>query len=273
MSFSLLCCICRSNRKGVVRGHWVIGQYFKHDESPLVSVDGEPGWFPTGDVCTIDPEGNLFVNSGSATNVSQVEDRAVGSPGERPCRELETRAGIWRYSATRAGQRFGPEERHASGLRNAVGLAVNPADGALYSTQHGRDQLAENWPKLYSWKQSAELPAEEKQEFLESLGISEPGLHTLIRAGYRLLGLQVYFTAGEKEVRAWEIPVGAKAPEAAGVIHTDFERGFIRAETVAFADFEKLGSVKAAREQGLMRSEGKEYVVKDGDILLCRFNV
>ncbi|HST57642.1 MAG TPA: redox-regulated ATPase YchF [Longimicrobium sp.] len=119
----------------------------------------------------------------------------------------------------------------------------------------------------------AELPDEEKREFLESLGINEPGLHTLIRTGYRLLGLQVYFTAGEKEVRAWEIPVGAKAPEAAGVIHSDFERGFIRAETVAFADFEKLGSVKAAREQGLMRSEGKEYVVKDGDILLFRFNV
>jgi hypothetical protein len=119
----------------------------------------------------------------------------------------------------------------------------------------------------------AELPDEERQEFLSSLGLAEPGLHTLIRGGYRLLGLQVYFTAGEKEVRAWEIPIGAKAPEAAGVIHSDFERGFIRAETVAFADFEKLGSVKAAREQGLMRSEGKEYVVKDGDILLFRFNV
>ena len=119
----------------------------------------------------------------------------------------------------------------------------------------------------------AELPAEERAEFLASLGLEEPGLHTLIRAGYRLLGLQVYFTAGEKEVRAWEIPVGAKAPEAAGVIHSDFERGFIRAETVAFADFQKTGSVKAAREQGLMRSEGKEYVVQDGDILLFRFNV
>jgi ribosome-binding ATPase len=119
----------------------------------------------------------------------------------------------------------------------------------------------------------AELPPEEKGEFLESLGLPEPGLHTLIRTGYRLLGLQVYFTAGEKEVRAWEIPVGARAPEAAGVIHSDFERGFIRAETVAFADFERTGSVKAAREQGLMRSEGKEYVVKDGDILLFRFNV
>ena len=119
----------------------------------------------------------------------------------------------------------------------------------------------------------SELPAEDRADFLASLGLDEPGLHKLIREGYRLLGLQVYFTAGEKEVRAWEIPIGAKAPEAAGVIHSDFERGFIRAETVAYTDFEKLGSVKAAREQGLMRSEGKEYVVQDGDIMLFRFNV
>ncbi|MDB4948045.1 MAG: GTP-binding protein YchF [Gemmatimonadetes bacterium] len=118
-----------------------------------------------------------------------------------------------------------------------------------------------------------ELPEEDRAEFLASLGLGEPGLHKLIREGYRLLGLQVYFTAGEKEVRAWEIPVGAKGPEAAGVIHSDFERGFIRAETVSFADFERMGSVKAARDAGLMRSEGKEYVVKDGDILLFRFNV
>ncbi|HEX2093061.1 MAG TPA: redox-regulated ATPase YchF, partial [Longimicrobiaceae bacterium] len=119
----------------------------------------------------------------------------------------------------------------------------------------------------------AELPAEERAEFLASLGLEEPGLNRLIRAGYRLLGLQNYFTAGEKEVRAWEIPVGARAPEAAGVIHSDFERGFIRAETVSWEDFVKTGSVKAAREQGLMRSEGKEYVVQDGDIVHFRFNV
>jgi len=119
----------------------------------------------------------------------------------------------------------------------------------------------------------SELPPEDRADFLASLGLEEPGLHKLIREGYQLLGLQVYFTAGEKEVRAWEIPIGAKAPEAAGVIHSDFERGFIRAETVAYADFERLGSVKAAREQGLMRSEGKEYVVQDGDIMLFRFNV
>ena len=119
----------------------------------------------------------------------------------------------------------------------------------------------------------AELPPGERQEFLASLGLEEPGLNRLIRAGYHLLGLQVYFTAGEKEVRAWEIPVGARAPEAAGVIHSDFERGFIRAETVGWNDFVRVGSLKAAREQGLLRSEGKEYVVQDGDILLFRFNV
>jgi glucose/arabinose dehydrogenase len=110
---------------------------------------------------TIDPDGNLYVNSGSATNACQVEDRKAGSPGERPCRELATRAGIWRFSASRKGQRFDSAGRYATGIRNAGGLAINPADGALYATQHGRDQLAENWPRLYDWKESAELPAEE----------------------------------------------------------------------------------------------------------------
>jgi glucose/arabinose dehydrogenase len=109
----------------------------------------------------IDSEGSLYVNSGSATNSCQVEDRAKESAGQRPCKELETRAGIWRFSANQTGQRFGPETRQATGIRNAVGLAINPADGALYATQHGRDQLSENWPKLFDAKQSAELPSEE----------------------------------------------------------------------------------------------------------------
>jgi glucose/arabinose dehydrogenase len=109
----------------------------------------------------IDSAGNLFVNSGSATNACQQTDRQAGSTGLRPCPELETRAGIWRFSATSTGQRFEPGARYATGIRNAMGLAVNPADGALYATQHGRDQLAENWPRLFDWKESAELPAEE----------------------------------------------------------------------------------------------------------------
>jgi GTP-binding protein YchF len=119
----------------------------------------------------------------------------------------------------------------------------------------------------------AELDAADRQEFLASLGLDESGLDRLAHAAYRLLGLRSYFTAGEKEVRAWTIHAGDKAPAAAGVIHTDFERGFIRAETVAYDDFVRVGGWKPAREQGLVRSEGKEYVVQDGDVLLFRFNV
>ncbi len=119
----------------------------------------------------------------------------------------------------------------------------------------------------------AELTAEEKVEFLKSLGMDEPGLNRVIRAGYQLLGLETYFTAGEKEVRAWTIQKGWKAPAAAGVIHTDFERGFIRAEVFGFDDLVKFKSPQAVKDAGLMRLEGKEYVVKDGDIMHFRFNV
>lgn len=119
----------------------------------------------------------------------------------------------------------------------------------------------------------AALDKDEKQIFLEELGASESGLDKLIRASYKLLGLISYLTAGKPEVRAWTIKEGTKAPQAAGKIHTDFERGFIRAEVVAFDDLMKCGSMTAAKEKGLVRSEGKEYVVKDGDIILFRFNV
>lgn len=119
----------------------------------------------------------------------------------------------------------------------------------------------------------AELQTEEKEMFLEELGVSSSGLDRLIRAAYENLGLITYFTAGPKEVRAWTIKKETKAPQAAGVIHTDFERGFIRAETIAFKDYEELKSEKAAKEAGKMRQEGKEYTVKDGDVMLFRFNV
>jgi GTP-binding protein YchF len=118
-----------------------------------------------------------------------------------------------------------------------------------------------------------DLSPEEAKEFLKELGVEESGVGGLIRATYHLLGLRTYFTAGEKEVRAWTIHVGDTAPKAAGVIHSDFERGFIKAETVAYDDLVKCGSVAAAREKGLYRMEGKEYVVKDGDVLLFKFNV
>lgn len=119
----------------------------------------------------------------------------------------------------------------------------------------------------------AQLPDDEQKEFLSSLGLEEPGLNRVIRAGYTLVSLITYFTTGPKETRAWTVRKNAKAPEAAGVIHNDFERGFIRAETIAFNDFIALGGEQACKEAGKMRSEGKEYIVQDGDILLFRFNV
>jgi hypothetical protein len=119
----------------------------------------------------------------------------------------------------------------------------------------------------------AELEGEDRQLFLEELGLKASGLDRLIQASYRLLGLQTYFTAGEKEVRAWTIRKGTKAPQAAGVIHSDFERGFIRAEVVSFEQLVEAGSMAAARERGWIRLEGKDYVVQDGDVMHFRFNV
>jgi len=119
----------------------------------------------------------------------------------------------------------------------------------------------------------AELDDEEKTMFLADLGLEEPGLNRLIRAGFKLLGLQTYFTAGVKEVRAWTIHIGDTAPQAAGVIHTDFEKGFIRAQTIAFDDFIQYKGEAGAKEAGKMRAEGKEYVVKDGDVMNFLFNV
>jgi ribosome-binding ATPase len=118
-----------------------------------------------------------------------------------------------------------------------------------------------------------ELSSEEKTDFLESLGVTEGGLKSLIEATYKLLGLRTYLTTGPQETRAWTIIAGMKAPQAAGVIHTDFERGFIRAETVAYQDLVTHGSMTAAKEKGLVRSEGKEYIVQEGDVMLFRFNV
>ncbi len=119
----------------------------------------------------------------------------------------------------------------------------------------------------------AELPPDERQAFLEELGMKEPGLNVIVRSAFDLLGLQTYFTVGKQEVRAWTVRKGAKAPEAAGVIHTDFEKGFIRAEVMKYDDFVRLKTEAAAREAGVLRSEGREYTVADGDIMHFRFNV
>ena len=151
-----------------------------------------------------------------------------------------------------------------------------PTDNAMYNSlkAHAATENAEVIAICAGIEaEIAELSDDERAMFLEELGISESGLDRLIKKSYSLLGLISYLTAGPKEVRAWTIVKGTKAPQAAGKIHSDFERGFIRAEIVSFDDMMKCGSVNAAKEQGLMRSEGKEYVIADGDIVLFRFNV
>ena len=153
----------------------------------------------------------------------------------------------------------GDEGAHLTALRGAVAASGEQAQIVPFSAKIEAEL--------------AELPEDDRGEFLASLGLTSAGLDRLIRGGYELLGLQTYFTAGEQEVRAWTIHRGDTAPKAAAVIHTDFERGFIRAETVAYPDFVTLRGWKGAREKGAVRSEGKEYVVQDGDVLLFRFNV
>ena len=153
----------------------------------------------------------------------------------------------------------GDEGPHLRALREAVARSLEHAEVVPFSAKIEAEVR--------------DLPPEDRADFLASLGLEEAGLDRVIHAGYHLLGLQTYFTAGEQEVRAWTVHRGDTAPKAAGVIHTDFERGFIRAETASYEDFVATGGWKGARERGVVRSEGKEYVVQDGDVMLFRFNV
>ena len=156
--------------------------------------------------------------------------------------------------------------------RSASGFTDNPLLDAL--TAYAKSQNAPVVAICAAIESEiADLDEADKQEFLADMGMEEPGLDRLIRAGFKLLGLQSYFTAGVKEVRAWTIPVGATAPQAAGVIHTDFERGFIRAQTISYEDYITYKGENGAKEAGKMRAEGKEYIVKDGDVLNFLFNV
>jgi ribosome-binding ATPase len=192
----------------------------------------------------------------------------------------------------RPARAVAPSDAEAAGAFRSFNLLT--AKPVLYAANVGEDEIASGNAHVEALRgvlasegevaeivpfsakveaELAELPADDRAEFLESLGLVESGLDRLAHAAYHLLGLQSYFTAGEKEVRAWTIHRGDKAPAAAGVIHSDFEHGFIRAETVAYDDFVRVGGWKPAREQGLARAEGKEYVVQDGDVMLFRFNV
>lgn len=186
-------------------------------------------------------------------------------------------------------RRLGLSEDEKKSLRDLAFLTLKPvlycANVAETDLPSGGShvQTVEEWVEkenagvvVISGKVESELvdlSDEEQKEFLKELKLEEPGLYSLIRAGYRLLNLITFFTAGEKEVRAWTVRGGAKAPEAAGQIHSDFERGFIRAEVMAYEDLVGLGSTAKVKEKGLLRIEGKEYFVKDGDVMLFRFSV
>lgn len=155
---------------------------------------------------------------------------------------------------------------------NEDGFEDNPyLDKVMDIAKHENAEVVVICNKLES--EIAELDDDEKQEFLADLGMEEPGLNRVIRAAYQLLGLQTFFTAGVKEVRAWTVKIGATAPNAAGVIHTDFEKGFIRSETISYDDFIQYNGESGAKEAGKWRLEGKDYIVKDGDVMHFRFNV
>ena len=218
--------------------------------------------------------------------------KAAGKPGEEARAELalldRVKAGLDAGITVRA-QKLSPEDRAA--LRELFLLTAKPV---LYVANIGESQLGheDTDPHVRAVRALAEaegaqavalaagieseiqqLPPEERPGFLQSVGLSEPGLNRVVRAGYQLLGLQTFFTVGEQECRAWTIRKGARAPEAAGVIHSDFERGFIKAEVFGWEELIRLGSEAAVREKGLLRVEGKEYVVADGDCMHFRFNV
>jgi GTP-binding protein YchF len=175
-----------------------------------------------------------------------------------PLSLLTTKPVLYAANVTDA-ELSGEEGKHLRALRAAVKASGEHAEIVPFSAKIEAEL--------------AELPPEDRADFLASLGLESAGLDRLIRAGYHLMGLQTYFTAGEQEVRAWTIHQGDTAPVAAGVIHTDFERGFIRGETVGFDEFVSTGGWKGARERGVVRSEGKDYIVRDGDVMLFRFNV
>ena len=256
------------------------------ENEDIVHVDGRIN--PEGDIEVIDTELALAdlesvekaVNrTGRVANSGDKEARAKLTILERVQQQL---------NEGRPARALGLSKEEAAQIRDLFLLTMKPV---MYIANVNEDGF-ENNPYLDIVNRHAEqegaivvpvcaaieaelveLDDDEKQEFLEELGLHEPGLNRVIRGGYQLLNLQTYFTAGEKEVRAWTVSIGATAPKAAAVIHTDFERGFIRAETIHYDDFIQYGGEHGAKDAGKLRVEGKDYIVKDGDVMHFRFNV
>ncbi len=256
-------------------------------ENASVSVPVDP----VGDIAAIDLELILADVEMVERRIKKAENAAKGGD-KKFLREAEVFSALWGWlNEGNSARSFECDKDDAELIATAELLTLKPViyaanldeDGfAGYEGSAYYRQVAELAAKEGAQvipvcaeleAEIAELPEEDKKAFLEDLGVAESGLDRLIRASYTLLGLISFLTSGEDECRAWTITRGTKAPQAAGKIHTDFERGFIRAETISFEDLRACGSMAAAREKGLIRSEGKDYVVKDGDIILFRFNV
>lgn len=247
------------------------------EDEDVIHVDGRVD--PAFDVETIKLELVLADLATVEKALPRLSKEAQRDASLKPKVELVMRLNAWLAEGHRAHRMEMSDEERAL-LRDLHLLTMKPM---LYVANVDESQVGAEFAAIDGVKpipicakveaELADLEPTDAAEYLESIGLAEPGLNTLIREAYRLLGLQSFFTAGEKEVRAWTVATGAKAPQAAGVIHTDFERGFIKAEVVGYEDYVTLGGEKGARDAGRLRLEGKEYVVADGDVMHFKFNV
>jgi len=257
------------------------------EDPDVMHVDGGPD--PIRDIETIDTELALADLQGVEANLEKQQRVARSGDKEAIAKVayLEKAFALLREGKPLRGGQWTPEERTLG-----RGLGLITAKPVLYVANVNENDLEGKGPMVEKVRaraktegggvvvvcakiesELAELPESDRKEMLDSLGMKEPALATVARAAYDLLGLQSYFTAGEKEIRAWTIHKGFTAPQAAGVIHTDFERGFIRAEVIAFEDYLALKGEQGAKEAGKLRLEGKEYLVREGDVMHFRFNV
>ncbi len=265
-----------------IRNTDAICEVVRYFEDPNVMREvGRAGDFldPLGDVDVIQTELILADLGTLERAVPKLEKEAKRDKENAPKLAIAKRLQEWLNEGNRAADLdMTPEERTAA--HDLFLLTMKPI---LYVANCDEDKLGEPAPVINGIEaipvcaeveaELAELDADEAAEYLADLGLEKSGLETLAQAAYRLLGLQSYFTAGEMEVKAWTVRIGAKAPEAAGVIHSDFERGFIKAEVASYDDYVELGGESGCKNAGKLRIEGKEYVVQDGDVMHFRFNV
>lgn len=249
-------------------------RYFKDPE--VIHVDGRVD--PLSDVDTIQTELILADLATLERAIPKLEKEAKRAKENAPRLAIARRLQDWLNTGKRALLMPMTDDEKAA-AHDLFLLTLKPL---LYVANCDEDQLHEqividSTPAIALCAQVeaelSELDEADAQEYLSSLGLAHSGLDTLVQAAYKLLGLQSFFTAGPKEVRAWTVAIGACAPQAAGVIHSDFERGFIKAETISYSDYIACGGEQAARDKGKLRMEGKDYVVQDGDIMVFRFNV